>query len=328
LNRVEVLERLDPVLDTQVRQVDHSPRTRVLVTPDMVTFRPGGGQHLMEMTHGGVESMAKFIGLPFPLAAKLRPETFGNVATELLGRKNRYALVTKDGAITGLAKPGEFHNLNANRVLQTIEGAIRGIEFHRVLILDNYVVSLEVIGEKREAVSRGDLIQAGANVSFSPLGTVNPMVQSYVLRLSCTNGATSNTVLREFHFGGGGGGEGDDIWQWFRNSTRSAYNALDRIVIRYRAMMNEQIPAGDRAAMLEAMLREARISGEDANAVRALAIENPPQTSYDVMNLITQATSHIIEDPQRVRRAQLTVASYTSDQEHARVCPVCHARRN
>jgi len=328
LNRTEVLERMDPVLDTQVRQIEHRPLTRVVVTPDMVTFRPGGGQHHMEMTKAGVESMTKYIGLPWNIAANLRPETFGHVATELLGRKNRYALVTKDGAITGLAKPGEFHNLNANRVLQTIEGAIRSVEFHRVLILDNYVVSLEVIGEKREAVSRGDLIQAGANISFSPLGTVDPMVQSYVLRLSCTNGATSNTILREFHYGGGGGGEGDDIWQWFRNSTRSAYNALDRIVARYRAMMNEQIPAGDRAAMLEAMLREARISGEDANAIRALAIENPPQTSYDVMNLITQATSHIIEDPRRVRRAQLTVASYTSDQEHARVCPVCHARRN
>ncbi|KKN40489.1 hypothetical protein LCGC14_0732780 [marine sediment metagenome] len=327
MNRAEVLEKLDPILETQVRQVEHSPRTRVVVTPDMVTFQPGGGQHHMEMTKAGVESMTKYIGLPWNIAGNLQPGTFGNVATELLSRKNRYSLVTKDGAITGLVKPGQFHNLNAGRVLQTIEGAIRGVEFHRVLILDNYSVSLEVIGEKREAVSRGDLIQAGANISFSPLGTVDPMVQSYVLRLSCTNGQTSNTVLREFHYGGGGG-EGDDIWQWFRNSTRTAYNALDRIVTRYRAMMNEHIPAGDRAAMLEAMLREARISGEDANAVRALAIENPPLTSYDVLNLITTATSHIIEDPRKVRRAQLTVASYTSDEEHARVCPVCHTRRN
>ncbi len=328
MNREEVLERMEPILNTQVRTMEHRAQTRVLVTPNMVTFRPGGGQHHMEMTTGGVQSLANFIGLPWNLAAQLRPETFGNVATELLGRKNRYALVTKDNAITAVAKPQEYNTLNPERVLRSVESGIRGIEFHRVLILDNFVVSLEVIGERRQAVARGDLIQAGAQITFSPMGTVDPMIQSYALRLACTNGVTSNTILREFHFGGGGGGEGDDVWQWFRHSARDAYNALDRIVSRYQQMIAEHIDPSQRAMILEAMLREARIIGEDANAVRALAIENPPQTSYDVMNLITQATSHIIEDPRRVHRAQLAVASYTSAQEHARVCPVCHARRN
>jgi len=331
LNRVEVLERMEPLTNTQVRTIDHNPRTRVVVTPDMVTFRPGGGQHHLQMTIPGVQSMTKFIGLPDSIAGKLQPETFGNVATELLNRKNRYALVTKDGEVTGVAKPQEYHTLNPERVLRSVEQGIRGIEFHRVLILENFVVSLEVVGERRQAVRSGDLIRAGANISFSPLGTVDPTIQSYALRLICTNGLTSNTILREFHYGGGsggGGGEGDDIWQWFRNSTREAYLALDRIVTQYRKMDKEQVPPDQRAMMLEALLREARISGSDANAIRALAIEEPPETSYDMMNLITQATSHIMEDPQRVRRAQLTVADFTSENEHARVCPVCHSRRN
>lgn len=93
-------------------------------------------------------------------------------------------------------------------------------------------------------------------------------------------------------------------------------------------MTEEQIPADQRAMMLEAMLKEAKITGEDANAVRALAIDNPPQTSYDMMNLLSNASSHLLEDPNRVRRAQNTVASYTSETEHARVCPICHSRRN
>ena len=303
MNRVEVLERMEPILDTQVRTMEHNPRTRVMVTPDMVTLRPGGGQRHLEMTTAGVQSLANFCGLPWNLAAKLRTETFGTVATELLSRQNRYALMIKEGAVTGVAKPTEFRSLNPTRVLSAIERGIRGIEYHRVLILDNFVVSLELIGERREPVVRGDLVQAGTQVSFSPIGTVDPIVQSYALRLVCTNGMTNNTILREFHYGGGGGGgEGDDIWQ--------------------------EIPADQRAMMLEAMLREAKISGEEANAIRAMAIENPPETSYDMMNLLTNATSHLLEDPRRVRRAQNAVASYTSETEHARVCPVCHARRN
>ena len=315
MNRTEVLERMEPILDTQVRTMEHNPRARVTVTPEMVTLRPGGGQRHLEMTTGGVQSLANFVGLPWNLAAKLRPETFGTVATELLGRQHRYALMIKEGAVTAVAKPTEFRSLNPNRVLSAIEGGIRGIEYHRVLILDNFVVSLELIGERREPVVAGDLIQAGAQVSFSPIGTVDPIVQSYALRLVCTNGMTNNTVLREFHYGGGGGG-GD------------AYNSLHRVVERYHRMMDEEIPADQRALMLEAMLREAKISGEEANAIRAMAIENPPETSYDLMNLLTNATSHLLEDPRRVRRAQNAIASYTSETEHARVCPVCHARRN
>ena len=327
MNKVQVLERMEPILNTQVRIMEHNPRTRVVVTPDMVTLRPGSGQRHLEMTKGGAQSMADFVGLPRNLAAKLHPNTFGAVATELLARKQRYALMIKEGAVTAMGKPTEYRSLSPARVLSAIEGGIKGIEYHRVLILENFVVCLELIGERREPVVRGDLIQAGAQVSFSPIGTVDPIVQSYALRLVCTNGMTSNTILREFHYGGDGG-EGDDIWQWFRRSSKEAYDSLDRIVARYRQMADEQIPAAQRAMMLEAMLRDAKITGSDANAIRAMAIENPPQTSYDMMNLLSNATSHLLEDAMRVRRAQNTVASFTSEEEHARLCPVCHTRRN
>ncbi len=325
MNRVEVLERMEPILGTQVRNIDHNPKTRITVTPDMVTLRPGGGQHHLELTKEGVKSMAGFVGLPWNLAARLRPETFGTVATELLGRKNRYSLMLRDGAVTAIAKPTELHSLNPARVLTAIEGGIKGVEYHRALILENFVVSLEIVGERREPVVRGDLIQAGARIAFSPLGTIDPIVQGYALRCVCTNGMTNNTVLREFQYGGSG--EGDDVWQWFRKSSRAAYNSLTIMVARYREMRGEGIAADQRATMLEAMLKEAKISGEDAIAIRAMALENPPETSYDLMNLISNASSHLLEEAKQVRTAQDAVADYSSESEHARVCPVCHTTR-
>jgi len=331
LNRDEVLAAMEPVLNTQVRDVEHNPRTRVVVTPDMVTLRPGGGQRTMEMTDGGVQSLANFVGLPWPIAAKLRPETFGSVATDLLSNKKVYSMVLKDGAVTAVVKKGHYHTINAERALKTIEAAVPGIDFHRVLILDNLVVNLEVIGDKREPVNRGDLIQAGASVNFSPLGTVNPSVQSYALRLVCTNGATDNTILRQFNYVGGdgeGGGEGDNIWQWFRRSVRDAYNSLDQIVLRYRALVADEIPQGERASILEAMLRHARISGETATAVRAMAIENPPLNRYDMMNMITYASSHLLKTGTAVVKAREAVTHYLTEGAHDRQCPLCHTRRN
>jgi hypothetical protein len=323
MNRIEVMEKLQPICQTTVRQVEHSPRTRVVVQPDRVILRPGSGGRLIPLGEDGVRAMASFIGMPRAMCRNLRPDLFGKVATELLSRKERYNLLIDDGEIRDFAGYHGVHNLPAERVVSTIEQAIRGAEFHRVTILGNYSAMLEVVGDQRQAVRRGDLVRAGAIVTFSPIGTVRPLVQSYVLRLACTNGMTSKTVLAEYH----SGGEGDNIWQWFRQSVQSACQALGEIVNRYQEMTRERIPADQRAAMLEALLKEAKISGEDAEAVRARAMEEPPRNTYDLLNLVTWASSHVIRKPHRIQRTLDTAASFTAEQEHARICPVCHARR-
>lgn len=331
MERADVLQRLEPIMKTQVRTIEANPTTRIRVTPEMVILQPGNKAHQLQVTEEGVKSLAKYTGMPAGVMRNLSRETLGTAFTELLARAERFSVLVDEGVVTGVARPTSVSVLNAEKALKSIEKGMRGAEYHRVLILKDNVVQLELVGEKREAVAKGDLIQAGAMVTFSPLGTVSPEVSSYALRLACTNGARSNTVIREWKYaggGGGGGGEGDDIWQWFRVASAAAYNSLADIINRYREMMNENIPAADRAMMLEAMIREAKISGEDADAVRSMAIERPPENAYDLLNLLTYASSHIIEDPNRVRRAQLTSGDYTSEDSHSRVCPVCHATRN
>jgi len=323
LNRTEVLERLDPILNTQLREIEHNPRTRVMVASDQVSLRPGGGKRILEVTPDGVMSLVKFTGLPETVAKKIRPETFGMVATELLASKRHYSAVVKDGAITNFVRRGEFRNTNPERVLQAIEAGVRGVEFHRVMVLDNLVAQIEVVGEERQPVARGDLVQAGAMVQFSPIGTIQPHVQAYALRLTCTNGMTHNDIIREFH-PGGGGGEGDDIWQWFRRSVREAYQAINPIIQRYRGMMDELISPEQRAQVLTSMLREAKISGGPADAIRAMAIESPPENRYQMMNLISYASSHLLERPDQVRRAQNTVADYAHEHANHLECPLCH----
>jgi len=309
-------------MNTQLREVDHNPRTRVMVAPENVSLRPGGGKRILEVAPGGVMSLVKFSGLPENVAKNIRPETFGMVATELLASKRRYSVVLKDGAITNFVRRGEYRNTNPERALQAIEAGVRGADFHRVMILDNLVAQIEVVGEERQPVSRGDLVQAGAMVQFSAIGTINPLVRAYALRLACTNGMTHNDILREFHHSGGG--DGDDIWQWFRRSVREAYGAINPIIQRYRSMMDELISPEQRAQVLTAMLCEAKIVGGPADAIRAMAIENPPENRYQMMNLISYASSHLLERPDQVRRAQNTAADYAHEHTNHLECPLCH----
>lgn len=326
MNREEVLEQLRPLTNTQVRQVEHGSRTRVIVTPEMVTLRPGSGGRLVPLSDNGVKAMATFVGMPQSLGRHLSFDTFGRVATELLARKERYNLLIDEGQVRDFAEYQGLRRIEPERVVNIIERVIPQADYYRVSLLENYTAMIEIVGERRQAVARGDMVRAGSMVTFSPIGTVRPLVQSYVMRLVCTNGMTANNILREFRAGGNGDGDGD-LWNWFSNSIRDSYQALDAIVMRYRQMTTERIPAGQRAMLLEGLLREAHISGEDADAVRARAIEAPPRNMYDLVNLITWASSHVIREPRRVRQAMLTTANFTGQETHAQVCPVCQRRR-
>lgn len=326
MNRTEVLEKLEPICHTTARQVEHNPQTRVLVEPGHVIIRPGNGGHLIPFNEKGVKALASFVGLPQRLCQNLSPDLFGRVTTELLGRKERYNLLLENGQVENLVDFRGIRNLPVERVLSVIEHVVPNCNYHRVSILNNRSASLEIVGPKQEGVRRGDIVQAGALVNFSPVNTIKPLVQSYVLRLACTNGATSKAVLAEFT-GGGGGGEGDDVWQWFRQSVRAAYQSISDVVNRYRQMMQERIPADQRAAMLEELLRQAGIIGKEAEAVRAQAIQDPPRNTYDMMNLITWASSHLIQSPERIQRALNASATFTSESQHATICPLCQTRR-
>ena len=323
MDRTAVLQDLEPISHVTTRQIEHNPRTRVIVEPGQVAIRPGAGGHLVPLGEEGVKAMTKFVGLPPKFGERLSPDTFGRVTTELLARKERYNLLMVDGEVQQFADFRGMRNLPVDRVLSTIERVIPDCDYHRVSTLANWSATLEIVGTKQEPVHRGDLVRAGAMVTFSPINTVSPVVQSYVMRLVCTNGATSRTVLAEYR----GGGEGDDIWQWFRQSVHAAYTSIGAIVERYRQMMQERVPADQRAGVLEELLRQAGITGKDAEAVRAQAIQNPPRNSYDMMNLITWASSHLITTPERVHRALNASATFASVSDHASVCPLCHTRR-
>jgi len=73
-------------------------------------------------------------------------------------------------------------------------------------------------------------------------------------------------------------------------------------------------------------LKEARISGDVAQAIEEHALEEPPETAYDLYNLITWGASHVLSDPLSILRARRAADSFSHEKTHRRLCPVCRAR--
>jgi len=328
MDRNQVIEivgqQMPPV---RLHQVGNPSRTRVMVDGRSLAIRAGGSQS-RPVSPDGVPKVLKFMGLPKAVAARLQTRTLQSTATDLLTSSPPFSMVTDlEGQVTDLVK-ADRPPLAIERVVQEAEEAVTGLDFHRVHVLEPHVVRLECVGSQERPVHRGDLIKAGALLHFSPLGTVEPVVQSYGLRLICTNGQVAEEVIETFkRQRGGGGGEGDELWQWFRESIRQAYGSIGQVVDRYQALEGQRITPRDRAMALEGLLHQAGIQGEMAEAVRAHALEHPPRNEYDLLNILTYATSHILEDPTGIARAQRTAGEFTSEEQHRRRCPTCRHDR-
>lgn len=323
LTRSQVLAAIAPLAETEVRTVDHGPNTKVLVAEDgAVALKPGRSMRRLEVLDEGITSLVKFVGIPDTMRKTLRPQTFQRVANEMLERRGEYSVLHRKGEVVEFAPVGKYAAVKPARVLDAIERAIPESRFGRALIMPKQTLHLEVVGVEQAEAGYGDIIRGGTIVDFSPIGVTQPLIQSFVYRMWCRNGCTSNRFFGEFQ--GPIHGEGDNVWQWFRKNIRASYSQLEHIVERWRQMKDEGIPAEQRAAILEALMKEAGLPLDVQDAVRARALQLPPANNYDMSQLITWASSHILDAPQHIRRAQKASADFDDVQTHSRVCPFCH----
>lgn len=323
MKKVEVMERISPLMGLNFREVKHESHTRVQVGVEDVVFRPGNGGHSLSLSDVGRTGLAKFAGFNEGYFNTLSNETLGRVATELLLRKEQYGILIRDGQIVDFTAPKRYHNVPAEKVLNVVEKAIPDVEYSRALV-DRQEIHLEVVGQDELPVLKGDNVRAGALIKWSPIGISSPIVQSFVVRRVCTNGVTSNTVLRNFGFGGADEG---NVWEWFKSSVRTAYRSYTTVADAWRKLVNENVPAEDRPMMLEALIKQAAIGPEAAEIVRGRALQEPPTNAYQMLNLVSWATSHLMNEPKRVYRSQSAIAQYVDAETHARTCPICHKNR-
>ncbi|MDD4986785.1 MAG: hypothetical protein PHQ43_13615, partial [Dehalococcoidales bacterium] len=194
MNRDQVMTKMGDLVDAEVRHIEHDPNTRLEISGDEVAFRPGSHAKRIEVAETGLPRVIKFAGLAEDMSKKLTPRTLQTATNELLEEKGRYDLVMHDGKIVDVVTPSRVrHPVKATRVLDLVEAIMPGSEYNRALVIpDQHSVSLEVVGTQEQEVIPGDLVRGGIMVSFSPLGTIKPTVESYINRLVCTNGATSH----------------------------------------------------------------------------------------------------------------------------------------
>jgi hypothetical protein len=171
--------------------------------------------------------------------------------------------------------------------------------------------------------SGGDPFRAGVHVGFNSMGMTAPVIEPYLLRLVCRNGALHAEYLHDEW--GRGYGEGDELWQWFRDGLQASDMAVNNIMEKYAALVGDVIPENERANAVAGYIRNARLNGEDAQAVQAQAINEPPRNQYDLFNIATNTATHsrrnktLAQMMTQQRKATANVGGHI----HGAYCPTC-----
>lgn len=325
MTRTQVLERIPNLTGFQLRNFGAAPSVLMGEDGGVRAIRPDRGTRSIDMTPTAIESLLRQIYLREPLAKKLTPKTKGLVLNEALA-DTPMALMVKDHQAIDVVPARTMRLLQPERVTQMLEKAIDGAEFCHVSELSGHVLHLEIMGHQELAVARGDLVRAGVSIDFPVIGGRDVAVQSYVQRLICTNGAITNDFMGEYSYREHGGDDGNDVIHWMRLKARAAYRAIDKVVERWIELTHQEVPAADRASVLEHWIQESRIPPDVADEIRAQAVNEPPANQYDMMNLITWGTSHTDMEPNKRRRSLQNLATLQLHTVSGRVCPRCHSQ--
>lgn len=309
---------LQDLRDLRVETLSEDATLSVVPAEQFMIVRDGTDQYML---NGAVyANTLKYIGMAKSMATRLKSSTASAVATELMQSKGRATALLRDTELMAIVPKGRYKSLPVDVVLDTIEETLGDVECNRVTLGSRYGARLELLGEREHEVIKGDLVQSGVMIDFNPVGLTDPIVQSYGLRLVCTNGMTANTVLETYVMTP----DVTETQTWLRDAITNAYEGLDDAVIKWRDMAGFPVTPEDRALLLGGFIRDARLKATEQATLLSRATEEPPETAYDVFNLMTWFNSHVLTDPRRLARAQATAARFAQDNIYHRNCPTCH----
>lgn len=328
--------------------IDDPARVKFGIENDTPMVSLGGRKGTFPLSKDGASALFKHIGFSTALGERLEhePKLAQNVVTTAL-RAKPFAAITMDDSIVAFDQANHVHGaVDPDKVITTAaDAAGDGAWWDRAVFLDPTKVELHLVTQKIEreiepfrglgntdthvksmaGLHVGDVVKAGATIMFSPSGIVAPEVTSYVHRIVCGNGSIHSYGGMRFEFSDGdGAGDRRRILPWIKWSVAGAFAAINPIVEDYKRLLAQPIPEEQRAEILAAAARDARMNADEVKAFTAAALREPPTNMWQVFNLITWVGTHAARNPLRLRTIMARAGHIAQQSEHGRVCPLCN----
>jgi hypothetical protein len=245
------------------------------------------------------KALAKFLNVPPPYIKKCPDDLKVHTLNYFL---DRYADVTSRievtrGNITAIQSPSVITIPNS-AVAQIVSSVFR--QDDEVTVYQDFdslhldVVSaahaIEVANPQNVLYRPqvGDITNGGCRFLTRPHEVKAPVVQSYLERLYCTNGMTTERKLDEINIKGT---NVDEVIEEMELAARKVLAGLDSALERYASTAKVPVP-GSPQAFAHQLAREYNLKREVLDAILAIINQIPEHliTVYDVIQAFTQVT--------------------------------------
>jgi len=252
---------------------------------------------------------------------KLSVKTMQYVVDDLLLQTKPFFITMKNGKPIDIVVGSPAMAVNPNKALSLIKEIAPEFLITRIRVASGDYCSVEIAIPSIEGeVRKGDILYGGAMINFSPIGSIAPAVQSYTVRLACTNGMTSQQFYGKWSKAGGNG----DFDDWLRSSINESKIQFNVILDGYKKLVGEVIEPDDVEAVFAQMAKFVGFTKQDLVQVKMLLLKDPPKNMWEMTNLFSYATTHLLTDPSAIGDIMWNTSRITTPEYHAKVCPQCH----
>lgn len=265
---------------------------------DNVAHSRTHGEELgVQMTKACALEVCAAVGLPKTYVVKT-PARFINPQLDYWydspDRQSKLFIV--GGVARGVAKATmqPFSNIRLlNRAVRAIQERY-GVEESQIFVDKKMSHSLKstnlllVIPEATRAMRPGDDWSGGVQLKNSLTGDHPTVVNSYLFRWWCTNGAITKGAGTGAYSRRGAASQREEVYDWIGRSVEESLSALEGEFDRIQAMTTEPIEGEVRAA-IDNIASRYKLSSVIREAIANEMMETPDVTMYGLMNAVTRA---------------------------------------
>ncbi len=232
------------------------------------------------------------------------------------------ALYNSDGEVLSFTKRAEAGIHRPTRMLEAVEDALneKGIAtedvyYDKVRVTLDRVSFAVVTHEKSEEIKAGDVFDAGIMVFGSPTGEAYTEVSPYLNRLVCTNGMISPVAIGRYSHRGS---DGASIYDWTRDMTVQAWDAIDGELEAVRSLTGIEIDGNVHSVMADLFERHHVPARQRESILEALA-EESDGTMFGVSQAFNRVANDI-EDVDGLRHLLMVSGDVAHQTERCSAC--------
>lgn len=288
------------------------------------------GDGAFTLEGAGFERFCKPLHAPAQYLASIDKELCESVLQHQIERGDLagkgLTIITRGDEFVAFGR-SDLGQIRGTDVLQAIgDGVGESLDVHQFEINDDSFQIDLLASNDGEEVGPGDVVRSGLRVTHSLVFDHAIWIESYILRLVCSNGLThrecvSRRAARTRRLPASHPGAAQLQIEQVRRLARSTWNGLRQKIDAIRNLRNE--PA-DVESAVHRWLERARLSPKNLMpAIReAWKSEGGEATSFGVMNALTRVATHSTTLSSRVRRSLAGLAGLLAFR-HQHLCPRC-----